>query len=49
MKKILNSFTQIVFGYKQAEMNEYSNMQNNYVLRIKNAQEKLLHIKGNKN
>lgn len=40
MKKILNRFTQILFGYKLAK--------NNYVLRIKNAQEKLIHIKGNK-
>ena len=40
MKKILNRFTQILFGYKLAK--------NNHVLRIKNAQEKLIHIKGNK-
>lgn len=40
MKKILNRFTQILFGYKLAK--------NYYVFRIKNAQEKLIHIKGNK-
>lgn len=40
MKKILNRFNQILFGYKLAK--------NNYFLRIKNSQEKLLYIKGNK-
>lgn len=58
MKKILNKFDQIKLGhklhqlqkrYKRARLNGYTEKMNDYLRRIEELQEKLRHIKGDKN
>lgn len=58
MKKILNKFDQIKLGhklhqlqkrYKRAQSNGYVEKMDDYLRRIEELQEKLRHIKGDKN
>jgi hypothetical protein len=58
MKKILNKLDQLKLGhklhqlqkrYKRAQINGYSHKTEDYARRIEEVQEKLRHIKGDKN